>query len=35
MSEWIARRDDPQMTPSMPVLLSFVAGYLDTYTYLT
>jgi uncharacterized membrane protein YoaK (UPF0700 family) len=35
MSEWIARRDDPRLPLSMPVLLSFVAGYLDTYTYLT
>src|SRR6516165_10915802 len=29
MTEAIARRDDP------PVLLSFVAGYLDSYTYLS
>ncbi|HYQ07595.1 MAG TPA: YoaK family protein [Xanthobacteraceae bacterium] len=35
MTEWIARRDDPRKPFSMPVLLSFVAGYLDTYTYLT
>jgi hypothetical protein len=35
MSEFIARRDDPSKPHLMPVLLSFVAGYLDSYTYLT
>jgi uncharacterized membrane protein YoaK (UPF0700 family) len=35
MSEWIARRGDPPTPLLMPVLLSFVAGYLDSYTYLS
>jgi uncharacterized membrane protein YoaK (UPF0700 family) len=45
MSELIARRDDlpvswppaslPPAPLPMPVLLSFVAGYLDSYTYLS
>ena len=35
MSEWIARRDDQPMPLLIPVLLSFVAGYLDSYTYLS
>jgi len=34
-TEAIARRDDPPMPLLMPVLLSFVAGYLDSYTYLS
>jgi len=33
MTETIARRDEP-LPLSMPVLLSFVAGYVDSYTYL-
>lgn len=32
MSELIARRDDPSVPLLTPVLLSFVAGYLDSYT---
>ena len=35
MTEMIARRDDPPVPLAMPVLLSFVAGYLDSYTYLS
>ena len=35
MTEAIARRDDPPVPLIMPVLLSFVAGYLDSYTYLS
>src|SRR5215469_16181496 len=35
MPEIIARRDDPMVPPAVPVLLSFVAGYLDSYTYLS
>jgi uncharacterized membrane protein YoaK (UPF0700 family) len=35
MTEMIARRDDAPVPLSMPVLLSFVAGYLDSYTYLS
>jgi uncharacterized membrane protein YoaK (UPF0700 family) len=40
MTELIARRDDlpvplPPVPLPMPVLLSFVAGYLDSYTYLS
>src|SRR6516165_3754073 len=35
MTEAIARRDDPPVPLLMPVLLSFVAGYLDSYTYLS
>jgi uncharacterized membrane protein YoaK (UPF0700 family) len=35
MSEWIERREDLPNPPLMPVLLSFVAGYLDSYTYLS
>jgi uncharacterized membrane protein YoaK (UPF0700 family) len=35
MTEMIARRDDPPVPLLMPVLLSFVAGYLDSYTYLS
>ena len=35
MSEFIARRDDPSKPHLMAVLLSFVAGYLDSYTYLS
>jgi uncharacterized membrane protein YoaK (UPF0700 family) len=35
MTEVIARRDDPLVPLTMPVLLSFVAGYLDSYTYLS
>ena len=35
MTEMITRRDDPPMPLSMPVLLSLVAGYLDSYTYLS
>jgi uncharacterized membrane protein YoaK (UPF0700 family) len=33
MTEAIARRDETPV-PLMPVLLSLVAGYLDSYTYL-
>ena len=35
MTETISRRDDPAVPLSMPVLLSFVAGYLDSYIYLS
>jgi uncharacterized membrane protein YoaK (UPF0700 family) len=35
MTETIARRDDPPVPLTIPVLLSFVAGYLDSYTYLS
>jgi uncharacterized membrane protein YoaK (UPF0700 family) len=35
MTELIARREDPPAPLAMPVLLSFVAGYLDSYTYLS
>ena len=35
MTELIARRDDAPMPLAIPVLLSFVAGYLDSYTYLS
>jgi uncharacterized membrane protein YoaK (UPF0700 family) len=35
MTELIARRDEPPAPLAMPVLLSFVAGYLDSYTYLS
>src|SRR5436189_5742887 len=40
MSELIARREDlpaplPPVPLPIPVLLSFVAGYLDSYTYLS
>jgi uncharacterized membrane protein YoaK (UPF0700 family) len=35
MTEMIARQDDPPVPLTMPVLLSFVAGYLDSYTYLS
>ena len=35
MTEAVARRDDPPVPLLMPVLLSFVAGYLDSYTYLS
>jgi uncharacterized membrane protein YoaK (UPF0700 family) len=40
MTELIARREDPPATLppvplAIPVLLSFVAGYLDSYTYLS
>ena len=35
MTETIARRDDPPVPLLMPVLLSLVAGYLDSYTYLS
>src|SRR5947208_17047132 len=35
MTELIARREDPPAPLTMPVLLSFVAGYLDSYTYLS
>jgi uncharacterized membrane protein YoaK (UPF0700 family) len=34
MTETIARREDGPLPLSMPVLLSFVAGYVDSYTYL-
>ena len=34
MPETIARREDQPLPLSMPVLLSFVAGYVDSYTYL-
>jgi uncharacterized membrane protein YoaK (UPF0700 family) len=34
MTETIARREDQSLPLSMPVLLSFVAGYVDSYTYL-
>jgi uncharacterized membrane protein YoaK (UPF0700 family) len=35
MIEMIARHDDPPASLLMPVLLSYVAGYLDSYTYLS
>jgi uncharacterized membrane protein YoaK (UPF0700 family) len=35
MTEMIARRDDSPVPLAMPVLLSLVAGYLDSYTYLS
>jgi uncharacterized membrane protein YoaK (UPF0700 family) len=35
MTQSIARRDEPPIPLAMPVLLSFVAGYLDSYTYLS
>jgi len=35
MTEMIARRDEAPVPLLMPVLLSFVAGYLDSYTYLS
>ncbi len=35
MTEAIARREDPPVPLLMPVLLSLVAGYLDSYTYLS
>jgi len=35
MTEAIARRDDPTVPLLVPVLLSLVAGYLDSYTYLS
>jgi uncharacterized membrane protein YoaK (UPF0700 family) len=35
MSEWIERHEGPPIPLLMPVLLSFVAGYLDSYTYLS
>jgi uncharacterized membrane protein YoaK (UPF0700 family) len=35
MTQTIVRRDDPPVPLLMPVLLSFVAGYLDSYTYLS
>ena len=35
MTEAIVQRDDPPVPLLMPVLLSFVAGYLDSYTYLS
>jgi uncharacterized membrane protein YoaK (UPF0700 family) len=35
MTELIARREDPPAPLAIPVLLSFVAGYLDSYTYLS
>ena len=34
MTETIVRREDGPLPHSMPVLLSFVAGYVDSYTYL-
>jgi uncharacterized membrane protein YoaK (UPF0700 family) len=34
MTETIARVEDRPLPLSMPVLLSFVAGYVDSYTYL-
>ena len=34
MIETIARREEGPLPLSMPVLLSFVAGYVDSYTYL-
>jgi uncharacterized membrane protein YoaK (UPF0700 family) len=34
MTETIARREGQPLPLSMPVLLSFVAGYVDSYTYL-
>jgi uncharacterized membrane protein YoaK (UPF0700 family) len=35
MTETMARREDPPVPLLMPVLLSLVAGYLDSYTYLS
>lgn len=35
MTEVIVRRDDPPVPLAVPVLLSLVAGYLDSYTYLS
>ena len=35
MTALIERRDDAPMPLAIPVLLSFVAGYLDSYTYLS
>jgi uncharacterized membrane protein YoaK (UPF0700 family) len=35
MTEMIAHPDDPPVPLAMPVLLSLVAGYLDSYTYLS
>jgi len=35
MTETIARREDPPVPLLVPVLLSLVAGYLDSYTYLS
>jgi uncharacterized membrane protein YoaK (UPF0700 family) len=35
MTEVIARRDEAPVPLAVPVLLSFVAGYLDSYTYLS
>ncbi|HET8919116.1 MAG TPA: YoaK family protein [Xanthobacteraceae bacterium] len=35
MTEMMAQRDDPPVPLLMPVLLSLVAGYLDSYTYLS
>jgi uncharacterized membrane protein YoaK (UPF0700 family) len=35
MTELIARREDAPVPLLMPVLLSLVAGYLDSYTYLS
>ena len=35
MTQTIARRDEAPVPLMMPVLLSFVAGYLDSYTYLS
>jgi uncharacterized membrane protein YoaK (UPF0700 family) len=35
MTEIMARRADAPVPLPMPVLLSFVAGYLDSYTYLS
>jgi uncharacterized membrane protein YoaK (UPF0700 family) len=35
MTEMIARPDNPPVPLAMPVLLSLVAGYLDSYTYLS
>ncbi len=35
MTEFIARSEDPPVPLTIPVLLSLVAGYLDSYTYLS
>ena len=35
MTEAIVQRDDPPVPLLMPVLLSLVAGYVDSYTYLS
>jgi uncharacterized membrane protein YoaK (UPF0700 family) len=35
MTEMMVRRDDPPVPLLVPVLLSLVAGYLDSYTYLS